>query len=809
MISLPIDAEISKIKSLIERHQTLILMAEPGAGKTTRVPPAIADIFQKKILVLEPRRLATVAAATRISEEQGWNLGERIGYQVRFESRFQSATQIIFMTEALLMRRLMIDPRLSDVDCVVLDEFHERSLHTDVSLGALRELQELERPDLKLIIMSATLDSEPLKKFCIDAVDCKVPGKTFPLQDHFDSQSQSLNTDHRFVERVVEKIKSPEILNRGNVLVFLPGVSELERVFQAAASSPALSQFEKFQLHGNLQLADQQSVLKPSSKKKLIFATNIAESSLTIDGVDTVVDSGLARVPVFYPHSQVASLETKRISLWNSKQRAGRAHRQKEGAYFRLWSKIDERSMSEQPEPEILRTDLSETFLMLARLGIVDVSRFAWLTPPKTESLQAALAALRAMQLLTSEAKVTELGKRVAALPLPPRLGCLFENCRARGAEKMGANLCALLSEPPRISNRLGSSTNTTLTHQESDLKKHLADFLGSKSPQAPRWRKISEQLSNKKMGDQDLEILDDVLMESFGDQICKRRQPESLSALRVDGKGVSLSETTDVIKSDFFVALQLIDRGKADLMVNMAHGLPLHKIETHFRTKIKDSSQLILNPSRMELQIQLCSSLGRMPLGNIRYRTPQPSEVEDQLPQLVLENWDFVLKKNEALLKWWSRLDYYCHECNLETPFKQAALLEAAKNACFGEHSFQKVSEKDWIYFLSEQMPSGFESKWKKACPAQLKSPSGREFAIHYEASKAPYVEIKIQHAFGITKNIPILDGKYLLNFHLLAPNGRPAQMTSDIEGFWRNSYPEIRKELKGRYPKHDWPEF
>ncbi|MEK6553780.1 MAG: helicase-related protein, partial [Bdellovibrionota bacterium] len=379
MIKLPIDDYIPKILSDVENYNRILLTATPGAGKTTRLPPELLKAVKGKIAILEPRRLAAVGACQRVASEQSWRIGEEAGYQVRFDSRTTTATRLIFMTDAILLRHLNDDPELQEFDLIVIDEFHERNLNQDVVLGIVKELQELGSP-IKLLVMSATLELKNLQNFLPGSVTLDIPGQVFPLETRHVTQPTKPNTDFDFIQRVVNNTINVARENRGDIIVFLPGVGEIKRV-QEQLQEKKLDR-EILQLHGSLPLNEQKEVLNPSARRRIVLSTNIAEASVTVPGTDTVIDTGLARIVTVNLKSGFERLDLVRIAKFNARQRAGRAARQKQGLCVRLWTSFEEASMDEQMTPECQRVDLSSTLLLLSHLGVRDFKEFAWLDRP-------------------------------------------------------------------------------------------------------------------------------------------------------------------------------------------------------------------------------------------------------------------------------------------------------------------------------------------------------------------------------------------------------------------------------------------
>lgn len=475
LISLPIDAYLPKIKKLVDEHPVVLISASPGSGKTTRVPSYLKTSTSKKIMVLEPRRIAATMAATRIAQENGWVLGEQVGYQVRFENKSSAKTEVLFVTEALLNRKLLTDPLLADFGLIILDEFHERSIHSDTALALLKELQELERPDLKIVIMSATLDLAKLQSLWQDCglLDVEVP--IYPLTLVQDQKPQSLRFNSETVDKVVEAVKkawtqSPqsgsekgkfgeklkETLKEnlgeklkeklGDVLVFLPGLSEIDRVSEGLSSWADRNKVDLRKLHGSLNLREQKQVLERNpNQRRVILATNVAESSLTLDGVDTVVDCGLEKVSKIHHRTGFQSLELVRASLSSARQRAGRAARQGPGLCLQLWTKQDELSMPQERLPEIYRTDLNELRLLLSALKVSHPHSLPWLDRPPENKWKQAEKLLRLLGAFDSGLLLTEKGQKMISKPLPVRWASLCVESENLGLGSLGEELSALI----------------------------------------------------------------------------------------------------------------------------------------------------------------------------------------------------------------------------------------------------------------------------------------------------------------------------------------------------------------------------
>jgi ATP-dependent helicase HrpB len=805
LIPLPIDPHLAKITELVLKGSTTILSAAPGSGKTTRLPWPLTQALKGKVLVLEPRRVAAQAAAARIAEENHLELGNEVGYQVRFEKKWNHHTRLIFMTEATLQQHLIRDPQLSGVSLVILDEFHERSIHTDLALGLLRELQQLERTDLKILVMSATLNTESLKKFLPDAEVIDVPGQVQELQIQFAPHSQILHTRDEFFDRAQETLKRALSIPRAqrDLLFFLPGVGEIQKLKTILENSSLGSQLLIEVLHGQLNFEEQKKVLLPKKQRRLILATNVAESAITLDGVDTVIDSGLARVSDYDPNLDLVSLELKRISKASATQRAGRSARQFPGTTLRMWSQLEHSAFQDHEIAEIHRTELSQVMLLLAFLGIQDAVNFTWFDQPSKPALESALKYLKVIKALGPSGEITALGKRILQFPLPTRISHLLTIAETKKQFELGAILGTLLSEKD-----LGYPAGS----EECDLSErihHFEDLLRRKSLPFQH-RKTYEQLkslltANESGEKKNLESnLNEILIPAFGDQLCRRRKPQERSLLRRDGYGLDLSPTSQVRTLDFLLPLKsaLIQR---EARIDWARGLTPKEVLNYFGSEFQIKSRLIFDEKTMSLKYEEGQFLDALPIENPRQRKPTAEEVQDLLPQLVQEHWSLLLDRNEKAKSLFQRLGYYY---KTDSFLSSEQTRELRENFCYGESSFQALLDKDMSYFIFQIMGSEEQNKVNHLCPESFKAPTGNHFKIHYSLSSDPYVEVRIQELFGLDTHPTVGPEKENLVFHLLAPNFRPTQITKDIVGFWKNSYFEVKKDLKARYPKHSWPD-
>lgn len=819
MISLPIDSQLTEIIEKLKSNSNLILSASPGAGKTTRLPPRLIQITDKKVLVLEPRRVAAVGAAQRIAEENNWQLGDQVGYQIRFDSNVSPNTRLVFLTEALLNRKLLTDPTLKDVGIVVLDEFHERSQHVDLALGLLKELQSLERPDLKIVVMSATLNAEPISEFLTDSGQkntevIQVPGRIFPLKINYLQSAQKLNTGPDFIDLVCNQAQkmTAELPTGEHLLVFLPGLSEIERCFSQLENWANNNKVILLKLSGSMTLEEQRSALAPLGKTKIILATNVAESSLTIDGVTAVLDSGLQRRASINPKTGFPSLDLARISKSSATQRSGRAARQKEGICFRLWSKLDELSMTDHEQAEILRTDLAEALLFLANQGITDFNQFSWFEKPNSDSLNRAEKQLKNISALDFKNSLTDLGRMISRLPLPPRLGKLVLVSQEMGLTELGAELAALLLEKDILRGPVDSVYECDLTLRLETFRKSPNRFANVHRAAKSILRTLPSS-AKKPNTDEETKAIPKILAQTFPDQICRRRKSLDQKGIMIGGRGVSLDDKSVVRKSQFFVALQTMEGlSSSDTKVSLACGITEDLILQTFDSKIKNTTWVEFDEKSEKLVKKDCRSIvidtaGQLDLEEPRTSPASTKDVQEQLPEIAYRSLNNILKKNENLGNWHTRYQvftkYFPEALTLEENHWRSAFSEA----CYGENSLNTLYEKNLIYFIEQQIPADLIHQFHQVCPETLTVPSGSKIRVQYEGAN-PSLEVRLQEVFGWFETPKILEGKVSLTMVLLAPNYRPVQVTQDLASFWKSGYFEVKKELKTRYPKHSWPE-
>jgi ATP-dependent helicase HrpB len=797
---LPIDEYLPEIERLAKSNSNLIIEATPGAGKTTRVPPALLGLTEKKILVLEPRRLAAVASALRVAEEQNYKLGIEVGYQVRFESVGNDSTRLLYLTEALLIRKLLSDPLLDEVGIVVLDEFHERSLATDLSLGLLFELQQLSRPDLKMVVMSATLEGGKLAQFLPGSVRVQVQGKVFPLEQRPIKASQLLKFNPDLTDRILNELKS--VRDRKGILVFLPGVGEIQILERKILESEHFKDFALFKLHGSLSLQEQKEVLSPSSQKKIILATNIAESALTVPGVDTVLDTGLAKAVKLNPTTGAQRLTLGRISKASAQQRAGRAARQTAGVVIQLWNRLDENSMPDFEVAQVHREDLCESLLFLAAMGLQNFDSFSWFEKPPQPALDLAQSQLQQWNLLTQENQITEIGRASIRFPVHPRLGRVLIEGQKKNSWLLACELVVLLSEryptenaPASLRDRLEAFRQQKQDRRFSSHRKALQQILKVHSPS----KSESEVL------------IPELLLPSFKDRLCRLRKPGSKEAQIFYGKGVSLSDRLTLPPDlSYFFAMDLIETDSQQTLVSSYLAVDEKWLFERLKTELKTEIQFEVDPNSKKLWKYETQKLGSWKFGEAKMIPVQPLDLQNEWPSRLVPYWDLILNSNEKLKDLLSRLKWFRAIENM--PEIQMRALPLLEGVCLSATSFEEILNADFEPLISMQIqnldPEFDWFRFQRDCPATFEAPTSRSFAIKYSEGKDPEIEIRLQELFGTQDTPKIRQGKTSLRLHLLGPNYRPVQVTQDLASFWKNTYPEVRTELRLKYPKHSWPE-
>ncbi|AGA30586.1 ATP-dependent helicase HrpB [Singulisphaera acidiphila] len=838
MTPLPIDAHLAEIVSRTRERRSLVLVAPPGAGKTTRVPVALikAGVLSPQhpaLVLLQPRRVAARAAADRIAAENGWALGEEVGYQIRFERKYGPRTRIRVLTEGILNRRLIADPFLEGIGAVVLDEFHERSLHTDLALALLREIRDTVRDDLVIVVMSATMDAEPVARFLIDAPVMHVEGRTFPVEivHRPTVRPSSAEAVLAAVEEALAAGGDPS-----DILVFLPGAEEIRR---AGARLRPLAEREGLlvlPLHGGLSTEEQRRPLCPSERRKVVLATNIAETSLTIDGVRTVIDCGLARFASVDPQRGLDRLELGRISRASATQRAGRAGRTSPGRCLRLWSEREHRGLAEADLPEIHRVDLCGTALVLHAWGQADPRSFGWYDPPTEQRLNAAEDLLTWLGARDTSGRITPLGRQMLELPVHPRLGRLLIAAAHDGFVRQGAALAALLSEKDILSFQPGGTGPRVSGRGSSDLLVRL-DLLaqaeharfspglrdrGVDPGGARRVVQVRDDLirtSRRLPGareswneepDEDLMLRWVVL--AYPDRVVRRRGSE-VTGLMVGGRGVRLAPESVVRDAEFFVALDpREDRrgGTSEARVRLASALSVDWLEELFPDAVRRERLVRFDEERQRPVGVNTFSYRGLPLREDRNAPVDPAEASRALAEFLQPRAAAFFQEDEAAAAWLARLTFLTQALpDLDGPvIDDAVLAEILAEASAGKRSVDELKRGQLLPLLKGRLTYAQNQWLDEHAPEALVVPSGSRIRLTYEPGRPPVLAVRLQELFGWTETPRVARKRVAVLLHLLGPNYRPVQVTEDLSSFWATTYFQVRKDLRARYPKHSWPD-
>lgn len=862
---LPIDPVLPAACAAVAAHGRLVLTAEPGAGKTTRLPAALLDASGPaggSVLVVEPRRIAAVLAARFVAAERGEPIGKTVGYAVRFDEATGPQTRLCYLTDGLLLRRLAADPMLRGVGTVVLDELHERRLATDLALALLRRLQQGARPDLKLVAMSATLDAGAVAGFLGDCPVLHAPGRVFPVAVTF-----APTTDSRPLEtQVASAVRSlvDDGLD-GDVLVFLPGAAEIRRCAQALANLAGQCDLALRPLHGALPQAEQDLALQPEPRRKVILATNLAETSVTLPGVVAVVDSGLHRSAGHAAWSGLPTLQVARVSKASATQRAGRAGRLRPGRCLRLYTQHDHDGRPQFDKPEVLRADLTEPLLLLAALGVEAQAPDLWLTPPPPEAIQAGRNVLCDLGALDATGAVTAMGRRLLRFPLHPRLARVLVEAVDRGVGDEGCLCAALLGERDL---RTGAADPGRIPHGFSDVAALAEAFtaaeqgrfdartlrdLGLDAGAARQVQRVRDQLRAAVRGDVGSrqkpppsaavareEALAIAVLTGFGDRLARRRSPGSVELELAGGLPLRLGPRSEASEPMLLAIVDAEERRETRSVPPLQGRAPSGNSKAQQRAPVAASTTevriasgveaawlLDLYPERIDDERLLTwdDATGRvLQHERLLYRglvldaSVQPAPADEKAAALlhgaVRAAGLGAVTDAEGLEALRLRLAFAREHAGLhDLPALEDADVDAALGQlCQGRTALGQVRAADLLALLQGQVAAACGGKGQRlldeTAPAALTLPGGRRLRLHYAAGQMPWIASRLQDFFGQAQGPRIASGRVAVVLHLLAPNQRPVQVTTDLAGFWLRHYPTLRKELGRRYPRHAWPE-
>jgi ATP-dependent helicase HrpB len=827
---LPIDDVLGDVVAKLRESGTVVLEAPPGAGKTTRVPPALLAEVAGEIIVLEPRRLAARLSARRVAEERGEEPGQTIGYTVRFEDVGSRATRVRYVTEGVLTRRLVADPMLRGVGAVVLDEFHERHLQGDFALALLRRLQRGPRPDLRLVVMSATLDAEPVARY-LGAARVRSEGRRFDV-----AIEHAERPDERYLDaQVAAAVKRLVVEDRdgGDVLVFLPGAAEIGRAQRACADLAARHELLLVPLYGDLSPAEQDRAVKPApGRRKVILSTNVAETSITIEGVGAVVDAGLARVASHSPWSGIPSLRVQKVSQASAIQRAGRAGRTRAGRCLRLYTKHDFDTRPGHDAPEIRRLDLAELVLELHAAGVRDARTVEWFEPPTEASLDAAETLLRRLGAVAAEGALAPLGRRLLDFPLHPRLARLLVEAEARGVGADAAVIVAWLGEGgEKVERGRGGREQVS---GPSDVLDALERFRAD--PKAyfhvDRARRQIERLLGRgarrggagganEPSDPDRE-LQVAILAGFPDRVARRRRAGAPELLLAAGGTAELADSSVVREAPLVVVVDVEERGVAGgapastrPKVRTASAIEADWLIDGAPDALRETRELRWNAASERVE-----KVERLLYDQITLdeKVGAPGDDDADAAARVLAQAALAAGASRfgvgdggaALARLRARLAFLAGPAPDagSTPPDDAALAAALTERCRGAASFAELGAAPLHDALWEGLTAEQRRGLEQLAPERVALAGGRQVKVEYEPGKPPWIESRLQDFFGMSDGPRVARGRVAVVLHLLAPNQRAVQVTTDLAGFWDRHYPAIRKELMRKYPRHSWPE-
>jgi ATP-dependent helicase HrpB len=816
--ALPIGEALPALEEALATGRKVLLQAPPGAGKSTIVPLALLEsgwLAGRTVLMLEPRRIAARAVAQRMAHLLGEAVGQSVGIRTRLETRVSRATRIEVVTEGILTRMLQSDPALERIGCVVFDEFHERSLNADLGLALCLESQETLREDLRVLVMSATLETRPLARLLDDAPIIEAHARSYDVTTHYVPRRAELSLEMQTAQ-VLRRALAGE---PGDILCFLPGAAEIGRVQRILAESSLDSSVSVLPLYGELDAAAQDAAIQPSGRRKIVLATSIAETSLTIEGVRVVVDSGLRRYAKFDPATGMSRLETEKLSQAAADQRRGRAGRLSTGACYRLWSEGVQATLVAQTPPEILHADLAPLALELACWGAADPARLRWLDPPPLAPLAQARDLLELLGAIDAAGRVTPHGRELAGMGAHPRLAHMLVKGRDIKAPRLASEIAAILAERDILRAAPGA--------RDADLRLRVSALRGARAlpggltVEARALRQAQRAAGNwqRELGGRediaDADAFVGVLTAlAYPDRVGRARDGGGRYLL-TNGRGARFAEPQALAKSEFIVAAEL-DGADRDARIFLAAPLEREDIERLFEDQIEERSEIAWDEREEAVRARKQRRLGALVLRSEELRDAD----RDAMAQAALTG---LRRLGLAALPWTSSLRQWQARVMLMRKFEvhagepwpdvsDGALLDTLEEWAppwmTGLVRREHFARFDLGQALRSRLSYAQSSALEREAPTHFVAPSGSSLPIDYRDGEVPTVSVRLQEMFGLRETPAVAAGRLPLLLKLLSPAGRPVQITRDLVSFWERGYHEVRKDLKGRYPKHYWPE-
>ena len=815
MKTLPITHVLPEVKEKLQSHTTVVLQAPPGAGKTTALPLALLDepwlLKGKQIIMLEPRRLAVRASAARMAEMLGEKVGERIGYQVKMDSVQSKHTKILIVTEGILTRKLQADPSLENVALIIFDEYHERSLHADLSLALALESQTVLREDLKILIMSATLNTQAISTM-LNAPIIQSEGRAYPVERYYldpTTPQPSKKELPFYVHKRVHKLLAEE---EGNILVFLPGVREIKAVEKLLLENKFTDTYIST-LYGNLSKEAQDRAIKAplKGKRKVVLSTNIAQTSLTIEGIKIVVDSGLQNHAVFNPFSGMNTLERHFISQDAATQRAGRAGRLSAGKAYHLWHKS--KILQKHDTPEILQADLTQLVLELALWGNDDITTLTWLDTPSPTAITHAKTLLKQLGALDEKSIITKHGRAMSKFGLHPRLSHMMLKAKELDLSYEASLVATLLTEKDIFSSQYRSVD----LRERVEVLHHIANkqSLGMQGVNIKQCHYLlanAKRIEPKQKATLNTDLLGILLAYAYPERIAKQRHANNTTTyLLSSGKGARL-QADDTLAKERFLVIADLDAKATHASIYKAIALTQTQIESYLDEQIEENEELDWNEDEQRVKVRLVKRLGSIVLSEKPIQSTNNTEVTDllleELEALGLETFNW----SKEALSFKNRVNFLKYHGEKMPDLSDATLLENMDKWLApylqGINSIRGVKGLNLHNILLGQLSYEQTQTLDTLAPAKIKVASGSNITIDYRNPTQPILAVRLQEMFGTSDTPTILGGKVKLMLHLLSPASRPMQVTQDLTSFWANTYDDVKKELRGKYKKHYWPD-
>jgi ATP-dependent helicase HrpB len=814
---LPVGAALPALEAALAGTEAAVIEAPPGAGKTTLVPLALLNaawLSGARMLLLEPRRIAARAAARRMAQMLGESVGATVGYRTRLDSRVGPATRIEVVTEGIFLRLVQDDPALEGIGIVIFDEFHERSLDADLSLALALDARCHLRSDLRLLVMSATLDPAPVARLLGGAPVITSTGRAFPVELRYLGRP----APDRLETAVAATVERALATEKGSILVFLPGGAEIRRVERRLALADLGTDVLIAPLYGDLAQAAQDEAVRPAppGRRKVVLATSIAETSLTIEGIRVVIDSGLRRAPRFDPRSAMTRLETVRVSQAAAEQRRGRAGRLEAGICYRLWPESEQVQLLPYDVPEMLEADLAPLALELARWGSPDPAALGWLDPPPAAAYAQARGLLRDLGALGADGKITAHGRAMGSLGLHPRLAHMVLRARMEGRGGLAASLAALLGERDILKAAPGG--------RDADLRWRVQLLAEPGHPQDPlvdraalerarqAARQISRQLGASSEGGTDPGDTGRVLALSYPDRIAQRR-PGGAGQFRLASGGGAELPAADALAGEEFLAVADLDGERRVARIFLAAPLPRRALEADFADRITTTETIGWDSREAAVLSRRQQRLGVLVLKDEPLADPPPERIASAMLDGVRDlglaalHWTRDAEDLRQRVLFLRRLEGAVWP-DLSDPALLAGLEAWLAPHLFGITRRAQLDRLDLAAILRAHLSGAQQQALDRLAPTHIRVPSGSRLPIDYGAGETPVLAVRLQEMFGAAETPAVAEGRVRLLLRLLSPAGRPLQVTRDLAGFWRGSYPAVRSEMRGRYPRHPWPE-